>query len=199
MPPLLPPSPNTQPIPPHDHDHDHDHLHPRTPPSRRLRGGRPHRAETPEATRDALLPLLPLLLPPLLPPRSLTTRLTHSTHTHAYREKKNGRERGEKCALCARQKTQISPSHKSNRQRAYAQHLVATRLLDCLHDPAGQLSRMQRIRPRALSNCNPPAGTHVALPRGPHRRPARVLGRSLFVSVYERAGRDHPFPAWILT
>ena len=52
--------------------------------------------------------------------------------------------------------SQIEPA------RAYAQHLVATRLLDCLHDPAGQPSRMQGIRPRALLNCNPPAGTHRA-------------------------------------
>lgn len=32
----------------------------------------------------------------------------------------------------------------------YAQWLVATRLLDHLHDPVGQLSRLQRIHPRAL-------------------------------------------------
>ena len=39
--------------------------------------------------------------------------------------------------------------------RAYAQQLVTTRLLDCLHDPVARLSRMQRIHPSALSNCYP--------------------------------------------
>ncbi len=34
--------------------------------------------------------------------------------------------------------------------RAYTQWLVATRLLDHLHDPVGQLSRLQRIHPCAL-------------------------------------------------
>lgn len=39
--------------------------------------------------------------------------------------------------------------HKSSQGRADAQRLVATRLLDRLHDPLGHFSRMQRIHPRA--------------------------------------------------
>lgn len=35
------------------------------------------------------------------------------------------------------------------KDRADAQRLVATRLLDRLHDPLGHFSRMQRIHPRA--------------------------------------------------
>ena len=34
--------------------------------------------------------------------------------------------------------------------RAYAQQLVTTRLLDCLHDPVGRPSRLQGIHPGAL-------------------------------------------------
>ena len=33
--------------------------------------------------------------------------------------------------------------------RAYAQTLVITRLLDVVHDPLAQISRLQRIHPRA--------------------------------------------------
>ncbi|PWY70895.1 hypothetical protein BO94DRAFT_609339 [Aspergillus sclerotioniger CBS 115572] len=39
--------------------------------------------------------------------------------------------------------------HKSSQGRADAQRLVATRLLDRLHDPLGHFSRLQRIHPRA--------------------------------------------------
>ena len=56
--------------------------------------------------------------------------------------------RGERGRLCL---------HKSRADWAYAQQLVTTRLLDCLHDPPPQLSRLQRIYPCALLNCNPPA------------------------------------------
>ena len=35
---------------------------------------------------------------------------------------------------------------QSSQRRADAQQLVTTRLLDCVHDPAGQLSRLQRIQ-----------------------------------------------------
>ncbi|KAJ5180993.1 hypothetical protein N7449_012544 [Penicillium cf. viridicatum] len=35
------------------------------------------------------------------------------------------------------------------KDRADAQRLVATRLLDRLHDPLGHFSRLQRIHPRA--------------------------------------------------
>lgn len=45
--------------------------------------------------------------------------------------------------------------NKSRSRRAYAQQLVTTRLLDCLHDPVTRLSRLQRIHPSALSNCYP--------------------------------------------
>jgi hypothetical protein len=41
-------------------------------------------------------------------------------------------------------------SYKSRRRPAYAQQLVTTRLLDCVHDRAARLSRLQRIYPRAL-------------------------------------------------
>ena len=37
-------------------------------------------------------------------------------------------------------------SLQSSQRRADAQQLVTTRLLDCVHDPAGQLSRLQRIQ-----------------------------------------------------
>ena len=40
-------------------------------------------------------------------------------------------------------------SNKSSQGRADAQRLVATRLLDRLHDPLGHFSRLQRIYPRA--------------------------------------------------
>ena len=40
-------------------------------------------------------------------------------------------------------------TNKSSQGRADAQRLVATRLLDRLHDPLGHFSRLQRIYPRA--------------------------------------------------
>ena len=51
--------------------------------------------------------------------------------------------------------SQFQPSQR----RAYAQQLVTTRLLDYLHDPARQLSRLQRIQSCALYNCNTPANS----------------------------------------
>ena len=66
---------------------------------------------------------------------------------------------------------QISPA------RAYAQHLVTTRLLECSHDPAGRLSRLQRIRPCSPRNCNPPAGTPARFRGRPVAGPLRYLAR----------------------
>ena len=40
-------------------------------------------------------------------------------------------------------------TNKSSQGRADAQRLVATRLLDRVHDPLGHFSRLQRIYPRA--------------------------------------------------
>jgi hypothetical protein len=47
--------------------------------------------------------------------------------------------------------------NKSGAEPADAQEIVTTRLLCSLHDRRAQLSRLQRIHPRALSNCNPSA------------------------------------------
>ncbi len=43
------------------------------------------------------------------------------------------------------------------KDRADAQRLVTTRLLDRLHDPLGRFSRLQRIYPRVWWHCNSPA------------------------------------------
>ena len=72
---------------------------------------------------------------------------------------------------------------------ADAQLIVTTRLLYSVHDRGTRLSRLQRIHPRAPCNGHPPAGRR-ALPRGARGRPARVPGRSLFVSAYGGAGRQ---------
>ena len=72
--------------------------------------------------------------------------------------------------------------HKSSRRRAYAQRIVATRLLYRLHDPAGRVGRMQRIRPRSTSNCKspiatpwlPPGAAGVGLLRSKGQRPIRT-------------------------
>ena len=58
---------------------------------------------------------------------------------------------------------------------AYAQWIVATRLLYHVHDPSAQPSRMQGISSRARLNCNPPA-RDPASPPGPARRPAGARG-----------------------
>jgi hypothetical protein len=70
--------------------------------------------------------------------------------------------------------SQIEPA------RAYAQHLVTTRLLECLHDPAGQSSRLQMIYPYAPPNCNTPAKDST-LPWSPCYQSAEVRGRSLIL------------------
>ena len=89
-------------------------------------------------------------------------------------------------------------SHKSCRRRADAQWIVTTRLLYHLHDPAELISRMQRIYPRALSNCHTSAGDSdfhrdavADLLRFRAKRPIRILVRC--------AERDRHVLAWILT
>ena len=51
---------------------------------------------------------------------------------------------------------------------AYAQWLVTTRLLGHVHDRAARLSRLQRIYPRVLPHCHPPARR---APEDPGARP----------------------------
>ncbi len=84
--------------------------------------------------------------------------------------------------------------------RADAQHLVTTRLLDCLHDPARQPSRLQVIYPHALRHCNAPARRSASL-RSAHGRPGRIQrpGGLICIRLQGRAGQHPPFPAWILT
>ena len=80
----------------------------------------------------------------------------------------------------------------------YAQRLVTTRLLDRSHDPAGRLSRLQRVHPRAPSNCNPPAGVPPISRGAPS--PARCGSRPGPIRIrLRRAGRGRPLPARILT
>ena len=63
-------------------------------------------------------------------------------------------------AYATLQETRRVTSHfQPSQRRAYAQQLVTTRLLDYLHDPARQLSRLQRIQSCALYNCNTPANS----------------------------------------
>ena len=63
-------------------------------------------------------------------------------------------------ANAANQQMRRVISHfQPSQRRAYAQQLVTTRLLDYLHDPARQLSRLQRIQSCALYNCNTPASS----------------------------------------
>ncbi|KAJ5458780.1 hypothetical protein N7530_010724 [Penicillium desertorum] len=54
-----------------------------------------------------------------------------------------------KCPALPDQLTGRCKTNKSSQGRADAQRLVATRLLDRLHDPLGHFSRLQRIYPRA--------------------------------------------------
>ena len=62
------------------------------------------------------------------------------------------RRRTVRAPLCLRKPVQRSQMgemvsrFQSSQRRADAQQLVTTRLLDCVHDPAGQLSRLQRIQ-----------------------------------------------------
>jgi hypothetical protein len=78
-------------------------------------------------------------------------------------------------------------SHKSRPGRADAQWLVTTRLLDHVHDPLAQLGRLQRIRPRARQNDNPPAGRR-RLPSGARCRPVQVPGQRPIRIQLRRAG-----------
>jgi hypothetical protein len=88
--------------------------------------------------------------------------------------------------------------NKSCQQRAYAQRIVTTRLLYHLHDPAELISRMQRIYPRALSNCHTSARTLGLSPRI-NRQPARIQGQRPIRILVRRTGRNRHFLAWILT
>ena len=49
----------------------------------------------------------------------------------------------------ARRETDGGVKKQNEPTRAYAQQLVTTRLLDCLHDPVGRPSRLQGFHPRA--------------------------------------------------
>ncbi len=81
---------------------------------------------------------------------------------------------------------------------AYTQRLVTTRLLDRLHDWGTQISRMQRIYPRAWLNGNPPVRP-PELHSGARYRPAEVRGTRPIRIRLRRAGGDHRVPARILT
>ena len=87
--------------------------------------------------------------------------------------------------------SQFQPSQR----RAYAQQLVTTRLLDYLHDPARQLSRLQRIQSCALYNCNTPANS-LNFNETANAGLVRFWAKGLFVSDWCR--RKHPVLAWIL-
>ena len=89
-------------------------------------------------------------------------------------------------------------SHKSGQRRAYAQWIVTTRLLYHLHDPAELISRMQRIYPRALSNCYTSAGASDFY-RDPVANPLGFRAKGLFVFLYDVRGENRHVLAWILT
>ena len=78
-------------------------------------------------------------------------------------------------------------THKSCRRRAYAQWIVTTRLLYHLHDPAELISRMQRIYPRALSNCHTSA-RDSDFHRDVIADPLRFRAKGLFVFSYDVRG-----------
>lgn len=78
-------------------------------------------------------------------------------------------------------------SHKSCQQRAYAQWIVTTRLLYHLHDPAELISRMQRIYPRALSNCHTSARA-MDFHQDPTADLLRFWAKGLFVFLYDVRG-----------
>lgn len=79
-------------------------------------------------------------------------------------------------------------SHKSGQRRAYAQWIVTTRLLYHLHDPAELISRMQRIYPRALSNCHTSARA-LDFHQDAIANLLRFRARGLFVFLYDVRGR----------
>ena len=89
-------------------------------------------------------------------------------------------------------------SHKSGQRRAYAQWIVTTRLLYHLHDPAELISRMQRIYPRALSNCYTSAGAPDFY-RDSVANPLGFRAKGLFVFSYDVRGENRHVLAWILT
>ena len=91
-----------------------------------------------------------------------------------------------------------SVSHKSSRRRAYAQWIVITRLLYHLHDPAEQLSRMQRIYPHAWLNCNTLTSA-TDFHRDAVANLLRFRAKGLFVSEYDVWEKNHRVLAWILT
>jgi hypothetical protein len=77
--------------------------------------------------------------------------------------------------------------NKSCQRRAYAQRIVTTRLLYHLHDPAELISRMQRIYPRALSNCHTSART-LNFHQGSNANLLGFRARGLFVFLYDVRG-----------
>ena len=80
-----------------------------------------------------------------------------------------------------------SVSHKSSRRRADAQWIVTTRLLYHLHDPAELISRMQRIYPRALSNCHTSARA-LDFHQGSTANLLGFRAKGLFVFLYDVRG-----------
>ncbi|KAJ5186138.1 hypothetical protein N7491_005993 [Penicillium cf. griseofulvum] len=74
-------------------------------------------------------------------------------------------------------------TNKSSQGRADAQRLVATRLLDRLHDPLGHFSRLQRIYPRASSRGFLP---------GSRRQPAEVHGPKAYSYPTTTCGAKSP-------
>ena len=92
---------------------------------------------------------------------------------------------------------------KTNRgnRRAYTQLLVTTWLLDNLHDPIAQISRLQRIYPRAWLNDNPLMRC-LDFSETPVINLLRYMARGLFVSAYDvreessRSGTDSDLEAF---
>src|ERR1700744_5047673 len=82
-------------------------------------------------------------------------------------------------------------TNKSSQGRADAQRLVATRLLDRVHDPLGHFSRLQRIYPRAGEHYNPPASSRGFLPGG-RRQPAEVHGPKAYSYPTTTCGAKSP-------
>ena len=91
-------------------------------------------------------------------------------------------------------------SIQPSQQRDYAQQLVTTRLLDCVHDPARRLSRLQRIQSCALYNCNTPA-SDPNFNEATNADLVRFWAKGLFVSDWcrrksPRSGMDSDLEAF---
>ena len=96
-----------------------------------------------------------------------------------------GGEERELCDVCMSTQTAAI-------RRAYTQPLVTTRLLDSLHDPIAQISRLQRVYPRAWLNDNPLTRC-LDFSETPVVSPLRYMARGLFVSDYDVRDKNVAF------